>query len=71
MGWHPWLRSVAALRLNKDAAFAATFVPALSSKASLTWTVLPRRGGEKVVAARALIRKAQQMRAEELHNAIQ
>jgi hypothetical protein len=26
----PWLRSVAALRLNKDAAFAATFVTTLS-----------------------------------------
>src|SRR5215813_1032321 len=33
----PWLRSVAALRLNKDAAFTATFLPALSSKSTPTW----------------------------------
>ena len=45
-GLRPWLRSVAALRLNKDAAIAATSVTKLIATSSLTWTVLPLRGGE-------------------------
>ena len=42
-GLRPWLRSVAALRLNKDAAIAATSVTKLIATSSLTWTVLPQR----------------------------
>src|SRR5215471_16746322 len=39
--FRPWLRSVAALRLNHDAAFAAIFVPTHNSRPSHIWTVLP------------------------------
>jgi hypothetical protein len=44
-GLRPWLRSVAAPRLNKDAAIAATFVPRLIIHPYLIWRVLPTQAG--------------------------
>src|SRR5215475_8615707 len=43
----------AAERLNKDAAFAAVFVPELRCKPPLIWTVLPDTGGVDATSRRS------------------